>query len=143
MNGNYPIRKGKCGEEQKKRFYTVHELSPPFAAFAPFCFSPPGAFLSPPRAKFWPILPTLRNTVLDTSTSSDTDNDRDASSTCLTDSFLAVCSHNQSDEALAMSIKCREVPFRLAFTNCRCKRFYARRTYGTINSLRYCSSFYS
>ena len=29
MNGNYPIRKGKCGEEQKRSF-TFHELSPPF-----------------------------------------------------------------------------------------------------------------
>ena len=50
--------------------------------------------------------------------SSDTDNDRDASSTCLSDSFLAVCSHNQSDEDLAMSIKYRGVPFRLALINC-------------------------
>ena len=52
-------------------------------------------------------MPTLRNTALDTSTSRDTDNDQDASSTCLSDSFLAVCSHNQSDEDLAMSMKYR------------------------------------
>ena len=52
-------------------------------------------------------------TVLDASTSSDTDNDRDASSTCFSDSdsFLAVCSHNQSDEDIAMSIKYRGVFF--------------------------------
>ena len=86
--------------KSKKRSYTVHELSPPFADFAPFCFLPPDAFL-----------PTLRNTAPDTSTSSDTDNDSDASSTCLSDNFLDVCSHNQSDEDLAMSIKYREVPF--------------------------------
>ena len=115
----------------KKRSYTVYELSSPFAAFVP------GASLSPKGE----ILPTLRNTALDASTSSDTESDRDASSTCLSDSFWAVCSHNQSDEDLAMSIKYKGVPFRLALTNCRCKRFYARRTYGTFNSLRYCSSF--
>ena len=96
--------------KSKKRSCTVHELTYPFAAFALFCFSPPGAFLS--------TLPTLRNTALDTSTSSDTDNDRDASSTCLSDSFFAVCSHNQSDEDLAMSIKYRGASFRLALTNC-------------------------
>ena len=61
-------------------------------------------------------MPTLRNTALDTSSRSDTDNDRDASSTCLSDSFLAVCLHNQSDEDLAMSIKYRGVTIRLAFT---------------------------
>ena len=55
-------------------------------------------------------MPSLRNTALDTSTSSDTDNNRDASSTCISDSFLAVSSHNQSDEDLAMSIKYRGVP---------------------------------
>ena len=60
----------------------------------------------------------MRNTAIDTSASSDTDNDRDANSTYLSDSFLAVCSHNQSDEDLATSIKYREVPFRLALTNC-------------------------
>ena len=53
----------------------------------------------------------MRNTALDTSTSSDTDNDRDASSTCLSDSFLDVCSHNQSDEDLAMSISTEEFLF--------------------------------
>ena len=107
MNGNYPIRKGKCGEEQKKgltRFMSYR----PFLLFAPWCFS---------FAPKWAILPTLTNTALDTSTS-DTDNDRDASSTCLSDSFSAVCSHNQSDEDLAMSTKYREVSFRLALTNC-------------------------
>ena len=109
MNGNYPIRKGKCGEEQNKRSYTVYELSPPFAAFAPWCF-----FFAPQGAR----LPTLRNTAPDTSTSSDTDNDRDASSPYLSDSFLAVCSHNQSDKNLAMSIKYRGVSFRLALTDC-------------------------
>ena len=94
--------------KSKKRSYTVHELSSSFAAFAFFCFSLPlGA-----------ILPTLRNTALDTSTSSDTDYDRDASSTCLRDSFLAVCSHNQSDKDLAMSMKYKGVPFRLALTDC-------------------------
>ena len=98
MNGSYPNRKGKCGEEQK-RSCTVHELS--------LTLAPKGA-----------ILPTLKNTALNTSTSSDTDNDRDASSTCLSDSFLAVCSHNQNDEDQVMSIKYRGVPFRLAFTNC-------------------------
>ena len=45
------------------------------------------------------------------STSTNSDNDRDASLTRLSDSFLAVCSHNQSDEDLAMSIKYRGVPF--------------------------------
>ena len=55
-------------------------------------------------------MPSLRNTALDTSTSSDTDNNRDASSTCISDSFLAVSSHNQSDEDLATSIKYRGVP---------------------------------
>ena len=114
--------------KSKKRSYTVHDLSPPFAAFAPFCFLPAGAFL-----------PTLRNTALDISTSSDTDNDSDASSTCLSDSFLAVCSRNQSDEDL-VSIKYRKVPFRPVLTNCCRQRFYAQRTYGTFNSLRYCSS---
>ena len=34
------------------------------------------------------------------------------------DSLLAVCSHNQSDEDLAMSIKYSGVPFRLALPNC-------------------------
>ena len=68
--------------KSKKRCYTVHELSPPFA----FC---PLVLLFRPKEA---ILPTLRNTALDTSTSSDTDSDRDASSTCL--SFLAVCSDN-------------------------------------------------
>ena len=81
----------------------------PLSLLAPWCFGfdPKGA-----------ILPPLKNTALDTSTSCDTDNDRDAISTCLSDSFLAVCSHNQSDEDLAMSIKYRGVPFRLALTNC-------------------------
>ena len=74
----------------------------PLLLFAPWCFS---------FAPKWAILPTLRNTALDTSTSSDTDYDRDASSTCLSDSFLAVRSHNQSDEDLAMSIKYRGVSF--------------------------------
>ena len=108
MNGNYPIPKGKCGEEQKKGL-TRFKSYRPLLLFAPWCFSftPKGA-----------ILPTLRNTALDTSTSSDTDNDRDASSTCLSDSFLAVYSYKQSDEDLAMSIKYRGVPFRLALTNC-------------------------
>ena len=36
----------------------------------------------------------------------------------LSDNFLAICSHNQSDEDLAMSIKYRGVPFRIALTNC-------------------------
>ena len=90
MNGNYPIYKGKFGEEQE-RSYTVHELSL-LLFFAPWCFSfaPKGA-----------ILPTLRNTAPDTTTSSDTDNDRDASATCLSDSFLAVCSYSQSDKDLS------------------------------------------
>ena len=135
MNGNYPIRKGKCGEEQKKGLTRFMSYRPP-SPLSPLL--PPGAYLSPPMGA---ILPTLRNIALDTSTGSDTDNDRDASSTCLSDSFLAVCSHNQSDEDLAMLIKYGGVPFRLAHTNCRCKCFYARRTYGTFNSLRCCSSF--
>ena len=115
MNGNYPIRKGKCGEEKKQgltRFMSYLPLSP---LSPPFAFRPLVLLFPPPKKA---ILPTLRNTAVDTWTSSDTDNDRDASSTCLSDSFLAVCSHNQSDEDLAMSIKHRVVPFLLAFTNC-------------------------
>ena len=96
--------------KNKKKDFTRFMSYCPLLLFAPCCFS---------FALKGAILPTLRNTAaLDTSTSSDTDYDRDASSTCLTDSFLAVCSHNQSDEDPAMSIKYRGVPFRLAFTNC-------------------------
>ena len=137
MNGNYPIRKGKCDEEQKQGLPRFMSYRPPSPLLPPFAFRP-WCFSFAPKCT---ILPTLRNTALDTSTSSDTDNDRDASSTCLSDSFFAVCWHNQSDEDPAMSIKYRGVPFRFARTNCRCKRFYAGRTYATFNSLRYCSSF--
>ena len=101
--------------KSKKWSYVVHELSPPFRRFRPLLLFALRCFSFAPREA---ILPTLRNTALDTSTSSDTDNDRDASSTCLSDSFLAVCSHNQSDEDPAMSIKYRGIPIRLALTNC-------------------------
>ena len=114
MNGNYPISKEKCVEEQKKVLHGLRAIASlrrfrPLLLFAPwcFCFAPKGA-----------ILPPLRDTAVDTSASSDTDNDRDASSTCLSDSFLAVCSHNQSDEDLVMWMKYRRVHFRLALTNC-------------------------
>ena len=30
MNGNYPIRKGKCGQEQKQKSYAFHKVSSPF-----------------------------------------------------------------------------------------------------------------
>ena len=83
------------------RFMSYRPPSP-LLLFAPWCFS-----FAPKVA----ILPTLRNTALDTSTSSDTDHDRDASLTCLSDSFLAVCSHNQSDEDRAMSISTEEFLF--------------------------------
>ena len=69
---------------------------------SPFAFCPLVLLFRPQGGD---IGTTLRNTALDASTSSDTDNDRDVSSTCLSDSFLTVCSHNQSDEDLAMSIK--------------------------------------
>ena len=63
-------------------------------------------------------MPTLRNTALDTSTIvTPTTTVMQLSSTCLSDTFLAVCSLNQNDEDLAMSIKYRGVPFRLALTN--------------------------
>ena len=45
---------------------------------------------------------SLKTPALDSSTNSDTYNDRDASSS---ESFLAICSCNQSDEDLAMSTK--------------------------------------
>ena len=93
----------------------VHELSFPFAAFAPFCFSPPGASLSSPGGD---IVHFEKHCSRYVDVYSDTDNDHDASSTCLSDSFLSVCSLNQRDEDLAMSIKYRGVPFRLALTSC-------------------------
>ena len=102
------VKSKKKGLTRFMSYRPPSPLLPPFALRpAPWCF-----FFAPKGA----ILLTLRNTALDTSTSSD--NDRDASSTCLSDSFLAVCSYNQSDEDPAMSIKYREVPFRLALTNC-------------------------
>ena len=58
------------------------------------------------------VLNNATDSALGSSTSSDADNDRDTSSN---DSFFAVCSHNPSDEDLAMSIKYRRVPFRPAF----------------------------
>ena len=101
-------------KSKRKRSYTVHELSPPSPLSPLFTFHPLVLLFRPRRA----ILPTLRKTALDTSTSSDIDNDRNTSSTCLSDSFLAVCSHYQIDEDLAMSMKYRGVPFCLALTDC-------------------------
>ena len=41
-----------------------------------------GSWAFAPKGKDGTILPALRNTAVDAATSSDTDNDRDASSTC-------------------------------------------------------------
>ena len=67
-------------------------LSPPFA-FRPLVlvFRPQGGDI----AHFEKHCSRYKQVVTPTS-----DNDRDASSTCLSDSFLAVCLHNQSDEDL-------------------------------------------
>ena len=116
MNGNYPIRNKQFGEERKKRTYTVHELSPPSPFSPPFAFRPLVLVFRPQGgdiAHFEKHCSRYKQVVTPTS-----DNDRDASSTCLSDSFLAVCLHNQSDEDLAMSIKYGRVPFRLVLTNC-------------------------
>ena len=108
MNGNYPICKGKCGEEQKKGLTRFMSYRPPSTLSPPFAFRPQGGDIAHFEKHCSRYLDVVTSTI----------NDRDASSTCLSDSFLTVCLHNQSDEDLAMSVKYRGVPFRLALTNC-------------------------